>query len=80
MEIMQSEATVKARVSISLEKSDYEMAKLEAKKQDISLVEFVRRAVHCRLPAARKLPWMGYAGLVQSGDPRSSATVDEVVY
>ena len=32
------------------------------------------------LPPRGQAPWMRYAGLVESGNPRSSQTVDEVVY
>jgi hypothetical protein len=32
------------------------------------------------LPESDQRPWMRYAGLVESGDPNSSQSVDEVVY
>ena len=44
------------------------------------MAEFVRRAIRMALPARGQAPWMRYAGLVESGNPRSSHTVHEVVY
>ena len=32
------------------------------------------------LPESDQRPWMRYAGLVESGDPNSSQSVDEIVY
>ena len=32
------------------------------------------------VPADDTKPWMRYAGMVESGDPRSSARIDEIVY
>ena len=42
--------------------------------------EAVKRALRGVLPADQSKPWMRYAGMVESGDPQSSARVDEVVY
>jgi hypothetical protein len=39
-----------------------------------------RGTVGRALPASGKAPWMRYAGLVESGNPRSSQTFDEIVY
>jgi hypothetical protein len=68
------------RTQISLEKAEYDMAKKEAAALGISLAEFVRRAVRERLPANDGGPWMRYAGFIESGNPRSSQSVDEIVY
>lgn len=68
------------RTQISLNEREYRLAQKEAEALGISLAEFVRRAVRERLPADDKRPWMKYAGFVESGDPRSSQSVDEVVY
>ena len=68
------------RTQISLDKQDYSMAKKEAKAMGISIAEFVRRAVRRVLPAPGKSPWMRYAGLVESGNSKSSQSIDEVVY
>ena len=70
------------RTQISLDPEAYRDAKAEAARQGISLAEFLRRAVAAALgrrPTASR-PWMRYAGSVRSGDPRSSVTVDEVLY
>ena len=32
------------------------------------------------LPESEQRPWMRYAGLVESGDPNSSQSIDEIVY
>ncbi len=68
------------RTQVSLDKREYELAKKEAKALGISVAEFVRRAVRRTLPASGKAPWMRYAGLVESGNPRSSQSIDEIVY
>lgn len=69
------------RTQISLDEEAYRNAKAEAKRQGISLAEFLRRAVRLSLPplpSAR--PWMRYAGILASGDRDASAGVDDVVY
>ncbi|MDO8680298.1 MAG: ribbon-helix-helix domain-containing protein [Acidobacteriota bacterium] len=68
------------RTQISLDKHDYELVKREAKAMGISVAEFVRRTIRLGLPARSQAPWMRYAGLVESGNPNSSQTVDEIVY
>lgn len=68
------------RTQVSLDRQEYELAKKEAKALGISLAELVRRAVRRALPASGKAPWMRYAGLVESGNPHSSQSVDEIVY
>ncbi|MGB6941998.1 MAG: ribbon-helix-helix protein, CopG family [Bryobacteraceae bacterium] len=68
------------RTQVSLDKHEYTLAKKEAKAMGISLAEFVRRAVRDRLPVAQQSPWMRYAGMVESGDPNSSTSVDDIVY
>ena len=68
------------RTQITLDAAEYELVKAEAKALGISVAEFVRRAIRHGLPARGQAPWMKYAGLVESGNPRSSQSVDEVVY
>jgi len=68
------------RTQVSLDEEEYRMAKQEAKTLGVSIAEFVRRAIRSQLPARGSGAWMRYAGLVESGNPRSSETVDEVVY
>ena len=68
------------RTQISLDEDEYELVKQEARALGISVAEFVRRAIQCRLPPAGGPPWMRYAGLVESGNPDSSRTINDVVY
>ena len=69
------------RTLISLDERTYREARAEAKRQGISFAEFCRRALaRALLPARGAKPWMHYAGLFASGDPKASRTVDEVVY
>ena len=68
------------RTQISLHKHEYSVAKAEAKSLGISVAEFVRRAVRDALPPRGEGSWMKFAGLVESGDSRSSQSIDEIVY
>ena len=68
------------RTQISLDKREYTLAKKEARAMGISVAEFVRRAVRQMVPPEGDARWMRYAGLVESGNPRSSQSIDEVVY
>jgi hypothetical protein len=68
------------RTQISLEQDEYELAKMEAAAQGISIAEFIRRAVRETLPLPGEPAWMKYAGFVTSGNPDSSRTIDEIVY
>jgi hypothetical protein len=70
------------RTQISLDEQAYREAKAEARRQGISLAEFLRRAVRLALPPRDRgeRPWMRYAGAVASGDPEASQSVDSVVY
>lgn len=68
------------RTQISLEKQQYELAKIQAAALGISVAEFIRRAVREQLPVPGKGTWMKYAGFVESGDPRSSQSIDDRIY
>lgn len=68
------------RTQVSLDEREYHLAKQEAKALGISVAEFVRRAVRERLPVEGDPPWMRYAGMVETGDPNSSQSIDEIVY
>jgi len=68
------------RTQVSLERDEYRLAKKEAKSLGISIAEFVRRAVRDKLPVDQKRPWMRYIGMVESGDPSSSQSIDDIVY
>ena len=64
----------------SLIEEDYEAAKQEAQRLGISLAELLRRSLRSVLPVDESRPWMRYAGMVETGDPRSSQRIDDVVY
>ena len=73
------------RTQISLDEQAYREAKAEARRQGISLAEFLRRAVRLTLPGRpapgrKDRPWMRYAGALTSGDRDASASVNSVVY
>ena len=68
------------RTQISLDESDYALARKQARSLGISIAEFVRRAVRDALPPPGQGPWMRYAGIVESGDPASSQSIDDTVY
>lgn len=70
------------RTQISLDEDAYREAKLEARRQGISLAEFFRRLVAASIRHRRttRQPWMRHAGVVASGDPDASRSVDAIVY
>ena len=70
------------RTQISLDKDAYREAKQEARQQGISLAEFLRRLVAAGIRHRRtaQRPWMRHAGVLASGDPEASQSVDAVVY
>lgn len=68
------------RTQVSLDEQEYRLARKEAGALGISVAEFVRRAIRQVLPVSRKAPWMRHAGMVETGNPRSSQSIDEIVY
>jgi hypothetical protein len=68
------------RTQVSLDEREYALAKKHAKALGISVAELVRRAVRETLPPTGGGAWMRYAGLVESGNSRSSQSIDEIVY
>ena len=68
------------RTQISLDREQYALVKKQAAALGISVAELVRRAVREILPIKEEGAWMKYAGLVTSGDPHSSQSIDELVY
>ena len=75
------------RTQVSLEQTDYKLAKKEARALGISFAELVRRVVRQSLPNQQEpaagppqARWMHYAGFVDSRDPNSSHTIDKIVY
>jgi hypothetical protein len=69
------------RTQVSFEERMYREAQAEARRRGISFAELCRRAMAGVLRSrSGERPWMRYAGIVQSGDPDASRTVDQVVY
>jgi hypothetical protein len=68
------------RTQVSLSEAEYEAAKREAVRLGISLAELLRRSLRTLLPAEADRPWMRHAGMVETGDPESSRSIDDVVY
>lgn len=68
------------RTQISLDEREYALIKKEAAALGIPIAELVRRALRQVLPVNSQAPWMRYAGFVESGDPNSSQSIDEIVY
>lgn len=68
------------RTQVSLSEEQYEAAKDQAQRLGISFAELVRRSLDKVLAVDDSKPWMRYAGMVASGDPKSSQKIDEVIY
>ena len=68
------------RTQVSLDEKEYARAKKEARVLGISIAEYVRRALRETLPARGSGTWMRYAGFIESGDPRSSQSIDDIIY
>jgi len=68
------------RTQVSLDEKEYTLAKKEARALGISVAEYVRRALRETLRPTGDGAWMRYAGFVESGDRRSSQSIDAIVY
>lgn len=68
------------RIQITLSKGEYSAAKREAARLGMSLADLVRRSLRTVLPVNDSQPRMRYAGIVESGDPRSSRNIDDLTY
>jgi hypothetical protein len=68
------------RTQISLSKEEYDAAKRQARKLGISLAELLRQSLRSVLQVDESKPWMRFAGMVETGDSRSSQKIDDVVY
>jgi hypothetical protein len=68
------------RTQISLSAREYRSAKREAARLGVSLAELLRRSLRSMLPSDESKPWMRYAGMIETGDPKASQKVDEIVY
>src|SRR5579864_9105513 len=64
------------RIQVSLDEQDYQLARKEAAALEISVAEYARQAVQKARLHSGQPRWMGYAGLVESGDPHSSESID----
>ncbi len=68
------------RTQVSLPADEYELVKQQARALGISIAEVIRRAVRDTLPPSEGGSWMRFAGFVQSGDSKSSQSIDEIIY
>lgn len=70
------------RTQVSFDAEMYEEARRQARLARISLAEFCRRAVARALVAGsrKERSWLRFSGILASGDPDSSRSVDQVVY
>ncbi len=68
------------RTQVSLPADEYELVKQQARSLGISVAEVIRRAVRDALPHAEGGAWMRFAGFVESGNPQSSQSLDEIIY
>lgn len=68
------------RTQISLNQAEYRLLKNEAKRSGLSIAELFRRSLRASLPVDSKKPWMRFAGMITSGNPNSSAEVDDLIY
>ena len=68
------------RTQISLSSFEYHQAKEAARRLGISLAELLRRSLRAVLPVKGDKPWMKYAGDIETGNPKSSQEIDELIY
>jgi len=68
------------RTQISLSKMEYQLAKENAKQLGVSLAELLRRSLRTVFSVQKDKPWMHYAGFVESGNPKSSQHIDDLIY
>jgi hypothetical protein len=68
------------RTQVRLSENEYMAAKREAERLGVSLAELLRRSLRTVLPVNERKPWMRYAGMIASGNPRASQTIDNVVH
>ena len=65
---------------VKFSKREFAAVKREAARLGLGVDEFLRRSVRDLLPVDPSKPWMRFAGMIESGDRRSSRRIDEVVY
>ena len=73
-------SVIMVRTQISLTTAEYQSAKREARRLGISLAELLRRSLRSLIPPDSSPPWMRLAGMVETGDAKSSQRIDEVIY
>jgi hypothetical protein len=73
-------SVIMIRTQISLTQAEYLAAKKEALRLGVSLAELLRRSLRSLLPSDDGMPWMRYAGMLDTGDPQSSQHIDDVIY
>ena len=68
------------RTQVSLTEQEYDAAKREAARLGISLAALLRQSLRALLPVDSAKPWMRYAGMIETGDPNASRSIDDIVY
>ena len=68
------------RVQINLSEDQLAAAQSAATRLGLSVEEFATLATLEKLAINETIPWMQYAGMVESGDPLSSQRIDKSVY
>ena len=68
------------RTQVSLTEHEYKAAKAEARRLGVSLAALLRQSLRTLLPADPAKPWMRYAGMIETGDPNASRSIDDEVY
>ena len=68
------------RVETRLSEQQYSQAKQEASRLGMSVPQFLRHALNSTLSLNANKPWMRYAGMVASGNSRSSRDIDAIAY
>lgn len=72
------------RTQVSLERDLYRRAKLEARRQGISLAKLFRNSLHLVVPpeSPHDRPWLRFSGAISGGSHHDSRneSVDRVIY
>lgn len=68
------------RTQINLSRREYAAARRESRRLGISISELLRRSLRTLLPADESMPWMRYAGMIETSDLQASQEIDDIVY
>ena len=68
------------RIQLNLTRREYEAASREAERLGVSIAELLRRSLRTFLPADESRPWMRYAGMIETDDPKTSQKIDGIAY